>query len=373
MSISFEITAKSGRARTGVLTTPHGRAQTPAFMAVGTVGTVKAAGPDDLKAAGCEIILGNTYHLLLRPGHELVERMGGLHKFIAWDRPILTDSGGFQVFSLARMRHLDDSGATFRSHIDGSLHTLTPEFAVRIQEALGSDIMMCFDECPPYPAERSEVAAAVDRTARWAEACQKAKTRETSALFGIIQGGVHYDLRRRSAAQITGLGFDGYALGGLSVGEPKAELQAMMDQCLDLLPEDRPRYLMGVGAPEDFVEGVLAGADMFDCVMPTRNARNGQALTRFGKVVIKNAKLAEDDSPLDPACGCYTCRTFSRAYLRHLYQAKELLVYRLLTVHNLTYYQELMSGLRQAVREGSLMEFREKFYGDRNEAVPGTK
>ncbi len=354
-----------------MLTLPHGRVDTPAFMPVGTLGSVKAVDPEDLKATGTQIVLANTYHLMLRPGHEVVRKLGGLHRFMAWDGPILTDSGGFQVFSLAALRELSAEGVTFRSHLDGSEHFLSPGKAVEIQEALGADIIMCLDECPPHPASREEVRSAVERTTAWAMRCREASKSEASTLFGIVQGGVYPDLRALSAKQITALDFAGYAVGGLSVGETKTEMYAAMEHTLPLLPEDRPRYLMGVGAPEDFVEGVWRGADMFDCVMPTRNARNGQALTRFGKLVIKNSVHAEDAAPLDPECGCYCCRNFSRAYLRHLFNARELLGYRLLTIHNLYYYQELMSGLRTAVAEGRLSEFREAFYRDRGLSGPG--
>jgi queuine tRNA-ribosyltransferase len=333
-------------------------------MPVGTAGTVKALGPDDIAATDSRIILGNTYHLMLRPGHEVIQRLDGLHRFMAWPGPILIDSGGFQVFSLASLRELTDEGVSFRSHLDGSLHQLTPARAMEIQEALGADMMMCLDECPPYGAGREEVARAVDRTGRWAGACLQAR-RGDKALFGIVQGGVFDELRLRSVEQITALGLDGHALGGLSVGEPKAEMYRVMDLALPLLPEDKPRYLMGVGAPEDLVEGVVAGADLFDCVLPTRNARNGQALVPWGRINVRNAAHAEDERPLDEACGCYACRRFSRAYLRHLFLARELLVYRLLTIHNLTYIQGLMAGLRRAIETGELPSFREKFYRDR--------
>jgi len=362
--LKFTITAADGRARLGELATPHGTVETPAFMPVGTAGTVKALGPDDLEATGSRMILANTYHLMLRPGHELIRRFGGLHRFMVWPRPILTDSGGFQVFSLAKLRRISEEGVTFRSHLDGELIHLDPQKAVEVQESLGSDIMMSFDECPPYGAAEAEVAQAVERTSRWAEKSLEAR-RTGAALFGIVQGGVYPELRERSAAEITSLPFEGFALGGLSVGEPKEELHRTMGSALPLLPADKPRYLMGVGAPEDLVEGVCLGADLFDCVMPTRNARNGQALTRFGSLSIKNAVHAEETGPIDPECDCLTCRSFSRAYLRHLYLARELLVFRLLTIHNLTYYQELMSGLRQAVVSGTLEEFRAEFHRER--------
>ena len=365
MSFKFEIKATRQRARLGRITTPHGTIQTPAFMPVGTLGSVKAMGPDDLEATGSRMILANTYHLMLRPGAGLVRRRGGLHKFMAWPHPILTDSGGFQVFSLAKLREISDQGVSFRSHLDGSLERLDPARSIQVQESLGSDVMMCFDECPPYPADRKTVEAAVRRTSKWAEACLEART-TGAALFGIVQGGVHQDLREMSAQHLTALPFEGFALGGLSVGEPKEEMHRIMDMAIPLLPEGKPRYMMGVGGVEDLVEGAAMGADMFDCVMPTRNARNGQAITRFGRVVIKNKVYAEDEKPLDPECGCYACRNFSRAYLRHLYSSRELLAYRLLTIHNLTYYQELMSGIREAIEADSLEEFRAGFHRARS-------
>ncbi|MBW1713366.1 MAG: tRNA guanosine(34) transglycosylase Tgt [Deltaproteobacteria bacterium] len=365
MSLQFNISTSQGQARTGQIITPHGPVQTPAFMPVGTAGSVKALGPDDLKATGSQIILANTYHLMLRPGQEVIKKLGGLHRFLSWPGPILTDSGGFQVFSLSALRQIGPEGVTFRSHLDGQLWHLSPEKAIDIQEALGPDIMMCLDECPPYSATRSEVETAAERTFKWAVRGQAARRREDVSLFGIVQGGVFEDLRQASVQQITSLDLEGYALGGLSVGESREEMHRIAAQTLPLLPVDRPRYLMGLGRPEDLVEGVFSGADLFDCVMPTRNARNGQALTRFGRLVVRNAAWADDPRPLDPDCGCYTCRNFSRAYLRHLFLAKELLVYRLLTIHNVTYYQELMAGLGQAISSKSLPEFREAFYKNR--------
>jgi len=366
MSLGFEITARCGRARRGRLRTPHGPVDTPAFMAVGTTGSVKALDPEDVRRSGTQMILGNTYHLMLRPGEAVIKRLGGLHRFMAWPGPILTDSGGFQIFSLARLRDLDADGVTFRSHLDGSLHRLTPERAVEIQEDLGADVIMCLDDCPPYPASRGEVAGAVARTSDWAARCRRAR-RGRAALFGIVQGGVFEDLRLASLEAITGLDFEGYAVGGVSVGEGKDETYRVLDWILPRLPEERPRYVMGLGAPEDLVEAVSAGADMFDCVLPTRNARNGQALTRAGRLNIRNAAFTEDDRPLDQACGCYTCRNFSRAYLRHLFLARELAVYRLLTIHNLTYYQDLAAGLRQAIVSQSLEDFHRDFYQARAE------
>lgn len=370
MAVTLTISGRDGRARTGVLSTPHGPVRTPAFMPVGTVGSVKSVTPAELEAAGVDMILGNTYHLYLRPGHELIKRMGGLHRFIGWNKPILTDSGGFQVFSLADLRRLDDRGATFQSHLDGSTHELGPEKAIEIQETLGADVIMCFDECPPADETKSVVARAVERTTAWARRCLEAKTGSASALFGIVQGGVYEDLREQSAKELTALDFEGFALGGLAVGESKADLYRIMDHSLPLLPDGKARYLMGVGNVEDLVEGSWRGADMFDCVTPTRNARNGQAITRFGKLNMRNAVHAEDKNPLDEQCTCYTCRTFSRAYVRHLFQTKELLGYRLLTVHNLHYYQELMADLRRAIGSGTVDEFREEFYALRNQDPP---
>jgi len=371
MSVGFEITARCGRARRGLLSTPHGPVDTPAFMAVGTTGSVKALDPEDVRRSGTQMILGNTYHLMLRPGEAVIKRLGGLHRFMAWPGPILTDSGGFQVFSLARLRDLDAEGVTFRSHLDGSLHRLTPERAVEIQEDLGADVIMCLDECPPYPASREEVARAVARTSDWAARCRKARQGRGS-LFGIVQGGVFEDLRLASLEAIVDLDFEGYAVGGVSVGEGKDETYGVLDWTLPRLPAERPRYVMGLGAPEDLVEAVSAGADMFDCVLPTRNARNGQALTRAGRLNIRNAAFTEDERPLDQACGCYTCRSFSRAYLRHLFLARELAVYRLLTIHNLTYYQDLAAGLREAVASQSLEDFRRDFYEARAEEAEET-
>lgn len=370
MGLEFNIIATDGRARRGTLDLPHGRVETPVFMPVGTVGSVKAVDPEDLKSLGARMILGNTYHLMLRPGSELVHRLGGLHRFVGWDGPMLTDSGGFQVFSLAALRNFKPDGVTFRSHIDGSLYELTCARAMEIQRQLGADVIMCLDECPALPSTKDQVASAVARTTDWARRCRDEHIDGDSNLFGIVQGGIHADLRQASARALTDIGFAGYALGGLSVGETKEEMYRVMDFGLPMLPEDKPRYIMGVGAPEDLVEGVWHGCDMFDCVMPTRNARNGQVLTRFGRLVLKNAAWREDELPLDPDCGCYTCRTFSRAYLRHLFQARELLVYRLLTIHNLYYYQELMAGLRSAVAEGRLADFRESFYRARGQAAP---
>lgn len=334
-------------------------------MPVGTQATVKAMTPDELVSIGSRIILANTYHMYIRPGHELVARLGGLHKFMSWNGPILTDSGGFQVFSLNELRKITEEGVRFKSHLDGSYHFLSPEAAVAIQEALGSDIAMCFDECPPYPAEYGYVEKSLQLTTRWARRCKDAKQRSDQALFGIVQGGMHPELRKRSAEDLCGIGFDGYALGGLSVGEEPGLRYEMMHCCTTMLPSESPRYVMGIGTPEDLVEGINAGYDMFDCVMPTRNARNGMLFTSFGRVNIKGAIYAEDSGPLDPECGCYVCRNFSRAYLRHLYRAGEILASRLNTWHNLHYYLNLMGQARKAIGEGRFAEFRREFYNKR--------
>ena len=356
----FKITAQDGRARCGELHTAHGIVRTPIFMPVGTVGSVKAIAPDDLAAIGAEIILGNTYHLYLRPGDELIARRGGLHKFNAWPGPILTDSGGFQVFSLNELRKITEEGVHFRSHIDGSRRLFTPESVLAVQRNLNSDIMMVLDECVGYGASREYTAASLHLTTRWAERARAAYPAGCAhnLLFGIVQGGFYQDLREESARQITEIGFDGYALGGLSVGESKAELTSFVRSCTPLLPPDRPRYLMGVGTPFDIVNGIAAGLDMFDCVLPTRNARNGTLYTSQGKINIKRRDFAEDDSPLDPNCSCYTCRTFSRAYLRHLYTAGELLAFRLNSLHNLTYFLDLVRGARRAIAAGCFEEYR---------------
>jgi len=352
-------------ARVGRIGTPHGDVQTPAFMPVGTQGTVKGLTPEQVRGLGADIILGNTYHLYLRPGHRLIADLGGLHRFMNWPGPILTDSGGFQIFSLGALRRIAEEGATFQSHIDGSSHFLSPEKAVEIQEALGSDIMMCLDECIAYPATREEVERALARTARWADRCKQSRKNQAQALFGIIQGGVYPDLRRRGAEEMTAIGFDGYAIGGLSVGEPKGLMLENLAATAPLLPEERPRYLMGVGTPEDLVDGVFHGIDMFDCVMPTRSARNGLLFTNREKVVIKNARYREDASPIDSECDCYTCQNYSRAYLRHLYAAGEILAMVLNTIHNLRYYLRLMERIREAIREGRYPEFRDRFLRER--------
>ncbi len=338
-------------------------------MPVGTVGTVKGITTQELNQMSAQIILGNTYHLYLRPGHLRVERLGELHRFMAWDSPILTDSGGFQVFSLAGLNKIDDEGVTFQSHIDGSYHRFTPELSMEIQKALGSDIVMAFDQCPPYPATREVVEAAMQRTLRWAERWLKVELKDHQARFGIVQGGLYEDLRVKSAEEICGLPFDGYAIGGLSIGETPELMQKMAYHTAPLLPQDKPRYLMGVGRPEDLVEGVRAGIDMFDCVMPTRNARNGQLFTSRGKINIKNAKYADSNEPLDPECSCETCTKYSRAYLRHLFVSKELLSARLNTLHNLTYYLNLMRKMREAILENRFDEWVKTFYRNRGDDV----
>lgn len=349
----FTLEHTDGAARAGLLRTAHGVIPTPIFMPVGTVGSVKAVAPDDLAAIGAPIILGNTYHLYLRPGDELVARRGGLHRFASWPGAILTDSGGFQVFSLSGLRKIREEGVEFRSHIDGSRHVFTPESVVGIQRNLHSDIMMVLDECVPYGADYAYTERSVGLTTRWAARARAAWPEGSgpNLLFGIVQGGFFEDLRRRSAEELRALDFDGYAIGGLSVGESKAELHDLLRLTAPLLPEGKARYLMGVGTPLDIVLGIMAGVDMFDCVLPTRNARNGTLYTSLGKINIKRREYAEDDGPLDPACDCYTCRTFSRAYLRHLFVSRELLSFRLNSLHNLTYFLRLARGAREAILE----------------------
>jgi queuine tRNA-ribosyltransferase len=366
---SFELLKSDpdSRARRGRMTTRRGVVETPAFMPVGTQGTVKAMLPEDLKAEGARIILANTYHLFLRPGHERIRRLGGLHRFMNWDGPILTDSGGFQVFSLGKLRKISEEGVRFQSHLDGSHQILTPELSIAVQEALGADIIMVFDECIPYPSPRSYVADSTALSTRWAERSKQARSGpDGAALFGIVQGGMHPDLRRQSAEQLMDIGFDGYALGGLSVGEEAERMYEMMDVALPLLPVDRPRYVMGVGTPENLVEGIARGVDMFDCVMPTRNARNGTLFTSFGKISIKQARYADDANPIDPECDCYVCRHYSRAYLRHLFQSNEILASMLNTRHNLHYYLNLMNEARTAIEQGRFGAFRTDFFQRRN-------
>jgi len=376
MAFDFKLTKKDlhSKARLGKITTPHGQIATPVFMPVGTQATVKAMTPEELKDIGVEILLSNTYHLYLRPGHELIREMGGLHQFMHWDRPILTDSGGYQVFSHNELRKIKEEGVYFQSHLDGSKHFLSPEKVMEIQEALGADIIMCLDECTPYPATRDYTITSMELTHRWASRCKErlgqgargGKGQEKQALFGIVQGGMFQDLRKQSAEEITKISFDGYAIGGLSVGEDKVLMYEMVDAAIPYLPDDKPRYLMGVGTPEDLVEGVARGVDMFDCVMPTRNARNGTLFTKQGKLGIRNAQYANDHKPVEDDCGCYTCRNYSRAYLRHLFVANEILAARLGTTHNLYYYTNLMWGMRKAIEEDRFGEFKKEFYKNRN-------
>ena len=350
-------------ARRGEVATKHGIVQTPVFMPVGTQASVKAVTVENLVDIGAQIILGNTYHLFIRPGHELIERFGGLHGFMNWDRPILTDSGGFQIFSLKELATITEEGATFRSHLDGSKKFLSPEDAVKVQESLGADIMMCLDTCIPYPADRSQTVESTALTGRWAGRCREAHRKKEQLLFGITQGGMYPELRKESAETLIEIGFDGYAIGGLSVGESKQQMHDMTEATVAHLPDEQPVYLMGVGTPEDLVEGVWRGVDMFDCVMPTRNARNGTLFTSSGKVVIKNSRHREDQAPVDERCGCYTCRNYSRAYLRHLFVSREILAYHLNTIHNLYYYLNLMQEIREAIEKDSFASFRNDFYG----------
>ncbi len=357
--------ADSAMARLGRLYTRHGPVETPVFMPVGTQASVKSVTPGELYELGAGIILGNTYHLYLRPGHRLIEAMGGLHKFMNWHLPILTDSGGFQVYSLSQSRKIQEEGVLFRSHVDGSMHMLTPELAIEIQEALGADVMMCLDTCIPFPADRQQIIDSTNLTTRWARRCLDARTRGDLLLFAIVQGGMERKLRCSHTEQLLGMGFDGYALGGLSVGEPKELLFEMIACSRPMIPPGFPVYVMGVGLPEDLVECVDLGVDMFDCVIPTRNARNGMLFTSFGHIVIKNARFAQDQGPVDPECSCYTCRNYSRAYLRHLFMAKELLSYRLNTIHNLYYYLNLMAEMRTALAMDRFREFKRDFYSKR--------
>ena len=374
MSFAFRVTHTEGRARAGMLSTAHGDIETPAFMPVGTQGAVKGVTHRDLEASGAQILLSNTYHLYLRPGDDLIARRGGLHRFIGWTKPILTDSGGYQVFSLADRRTINEEGARFRSHLDGSEHLLTPEKATDIQSQLGSDIAMVFDECLALPADAAAVRASMERTLRWACRARDRflalrdglvpgviSTNPGQAQFGIVQGGVQPDLREESAKHTVDVGFDGYAIGGLSVGEPPDVMYDIVSRTTACLPGDRPRYLMGVGTPEDIVEAVARGVDMFDCVLPTRNGRNGQLFTSAGRINIKNARYAEDDAPPDPECGCYTCRTFSRAYLRHLFLAREMNAATLNTLHNLHFYLDTLRRIRESLRFGRFETFRHEF------------
>ena len=357
--LRFQVTHTDGAGRRGEVTTRHGTIQTPVFMPVGTLASVKSLTTEQLQALGPEIILNNTYHLMLRPGVELLEKLGGVHRFMGWNGSVLSDSGGFQLFSLASIRKIREEGVEFRSHIDGSPHFMTPESSVEIQNRMGVDIAMAFDECPAYGLSHGEVEKSMELTHRWAR--RSLTARRESALFGIVQGGIHLDLRKRSVEEIASMDFDGIAIGGVSVGEPKDEMFSIVDFTTPLLPADKPRYLMGVGTPEDLVNGVAAGIDMFDCVMPTRNARNGSLFTSQGKVAIKNARYAADDSPLDPNCSCTTCTTVSRAYLRHLYVNDEIAAMVYNTIHNLAFYLDLMRSIRQAIASNSFQAFREAF------------
>lgn len=356
-------TCKQSGARLGRVHTPHGVIETPAFMPVGTQATVKTMSPEELKTMDAHIILSNTYHLFIRPGHDIVKAAGGLHKFMNWDRPILTDSGGFQVFSLSNMRKITEEGVQFKSHLNGDKLFLSPEKAMEIQNALGSDIMMAFDECPPFPAEYEYVKKSLERTTRWAERCLQSHSRPNDqGLFAIIQGGMHEDLRKMSAEQLTSMDFPGYAIGGLSVGEPKHLMYEVLDYTTPLMPANKPRYLMGVGSPDALIEGSIRGIDMFDCVLPTRIARNGTCMTSEGRLVIRNAKHATDFGPLDPKCTCYTCTNYSRAYIRHLIKADETFGIRLTTIHNLHFLLQLMRDVRGAIQEDRLLDFRDEFF-----------
>ena len=366
----FEIIIHDGKARTSRFYTPHGVVETPAFMPVGTNATVKALAPQEIEETGSQMILVNAYHLYLRPGVEVVERLGGLHRFMGWDGPILTDSGGFQVYSLAPLRKIDSDGVTFQSHIDGTTHRFTPESTTRLQERLGADVIVCLDDCPPHDLPYERVKEAMELTTRWAERCVNAKQRSDQALFGIVQGGMFADLRAESANALSQLDLPGYAIGGLSVGEEKAKTLEMIDAVTVSLPEAKPRYLMGVGTPEDFLHGVQRGIDLFDCVVPTRLARNGHCLTWSGKLSLKQAKYRLDERPVDENCLCRCCRKFSRAYLRHLYMAGEILASRLATMHNVTFFQEFMKALRSALREGRLKEFEERFHSGKTSPEP---
>lgn len=355
----FKLHKTDGRARLGEMHLKHGVVETPIFMPVGTQGTVKTLVPEDLKTVGAQIMLSNTYHMFLRPGLDIIREMGGLHKFISWDKPILTDSGGFQIFSLGKLNKLTEEGAHFASHIDGTKFVLTPELAVEIQETFGSDIHMVLDECTKYPATLEEADHSLERTLRWAKRCREARNNKELFQFGIVQGGVYPELREKSINGLVEIGFDGYALGGLSVGEPKEHMRKIVSHSAPLLPKDKPRYLMGVGTPLDLIESVAAGIDMFDCVMPSRNGRNGTAFTSKGKISIKNAKHRISNEPLDAECDCYCCKNYSLSFLRHLYHSGEITVMRLLTLHNLRYYLKLMENIRQSIREDRFDELLE--------------
>ncbi len=362
----FELikTCKQSGARLGVLHTPHGDIETPIYMPVGTVATVKAVMPRDLNEIGAQIILSNTYHLHLRPGEDLIKEAGGLHRFMHWDKPILTDSGGFQVFSLAGIRKIKEEGVTFQSHIDGSRRFISPEVSMQIQQDLGSDIAMAFDVCSPYPCDYDTAKENMERTHRWARRCQTAHTRPDQALFGIVQGAFYKDLRKESAKALADMDFIGYGIGGLSVGEPKPIMYEMLEELMPFMPVHKPRYLMGVGSPDCLIEGVLRGVDMFDCVLATRVARNGTILTGHGRLVVRNADCARDFSPLEEGCDCYACRNFSRAYIRHLFKAQEILGAQLASIHNLRFLTRLMDNVRDAIREDRLLDFRKAFFAN---------
>jgi len=368
--MSFKVSKTEGNARRGELVFPRGKVQTPAFMPVGTYGTVKGMLPRDIEEIGAEIILGNTFHLMLRPGTEVVQKHGDLHDFTQWKGPILTDSGGFQVFSLGEMRKISEKGVTFRSPINGDLVELTPEISMDVQAKLGADVVMIFDECTPYPATEEEARTSMELSLRWAKRSKDAHKGNDAALFGIVQGGMYDNLREESLKGLKEIDFDGFAIGGLSVGEPKDEMMKVLDFVANKMPSDKPRYLMGVGKPEDLVEAVRRGIDMFDCVMPTRNARNGHLFTSTGVIKIRNAAHKEDVQPLDSECDCYTCKNFSRSYLNHLDRCGEILGAQLNTIHNLRFYQNLMSGLRQAIEQGKLSDFVDVFYAKRGETTP---
>ena len=366
MPIRFETQhqCKQTAARTGCIETPHGKIQTPVYMPVGTQATVKAMTPRQVEETGAEIVLANTYHLYLRPGHDLIKEAGGLHKFMAWDKPILTDSGGFQVFSLGALRKITEKGAEFQSHLDGSKHMLSPEKAMEIEQALGADIIMAFDECTAYPAEYDTVAAAMERTHRWAERCKQAKTRDDQSLFGIVQGGMYKDLRQESAKAIASMDFPGNAIGGLSVGEPKDMMNDMLDITAPLLPDNKPKYLMGIGTFDCIIDAVARGIDMFDCVLQTRIARNGTALTKKGRLVIRNAAYARDFSPIDENCSCYTCRNFTRAYVRHLIKANEILAATLLSIHNVQATLDFVKEIRKSIENGYFLQYKDEFFAN---------
>ena len=367
MVIKYELKKKSSecKARLGHITTPHGEFDTPVFMAVGTQGTVKTLQREEIEEVGSKIILGNTYHLWLQPGTDVLDKAGGLHKFMNWPHPILTDSGGYQVFSLSKLRDITEDGVTFKHHKSGEKLFLSPEKSIEIQNSIGSDIMMCFDECPPYPCKRDYMEKSVDRTLRWAKRCLDAnKNKDTQGLFGIVQGGEYMDIRKYCAEKLVSMDFDGYSIGGTSVGEPKEIQNEVLDNVLDILPENKPRYLMGVGSPGAILDAVERGIDMFDCVLPTRIARHGTAMTTYGRKLLKNKEFEFDFNPLDECCDCYCCQNYTRAYLHHLIKAEEILGYKLLSMHNIRYLNRLTEGIRQAIKEDRFLEFKEKVYKD---------